>query len=358
MVVYFTISLIAVLLATLCTFSQRQYQGLFLIILICFLTFFAGCRAVGTDYFNYLYRFEGIDFNFFPDNYSIIYSFMKLVKRLGGNYQVVTVCIAFLTLLINISIYWKYRNIISFPMAVFSYMMQYYLMSFNVFRQVLASSIFLLAIVELSEKHKKSSILYYIVACLVHSSIIPFGLIFIIKRWLEKPEYWGKRIFMYMCILLIVLTIPLYGVKIMPSGLMSHYGYYLVNFKYQPLGFGIFRYVFLAIIPVIFINIWERGSNKIRDAYSNMWYLTSFSIIGFELWLLSYVSASSAYRLSVTLLISLPILHGFIVKNSPKKWVLFISVFLILSLIVFWLYDCAINSGDVIPYKFFFSYGV
>lgn len=357
MIIYLTFAVAALLIACICKYSPKYYQKLFLILLIIFLTFVSGLRGVGTDYFNYLNRFEAINFNFFPDDYSLLYSFMSFIKSIGGGYQIVVILISFITSFINIGIYWKYRNIINFPIAVFSYMLQYYQMSFNIFRQILAASLFLLAMVKLSENRNKAYWLYYIIACLVHSATIPFGAIFFIKKWFEDTKNWKKRTVLYVLVIILVLTLPLYANTAITTTLVSmfpHYGYYLVNFAYRPIGFGILRYVLLALIPVAFVEIWVRKYQQTMLAYKQVWYLCPFSILGFELWMLSYVSTATAYRSSITLLIALPILHGFFIKNSPIKYKSLLVVFLTLSLLTFWIYDCQINTGEVIPYKFFF----
>lgn len=356
MLFYFFIIVISTFLAFVCRHSVERDQPLLLAILTVFIASFAGLRGVGTDFFNYADRFNSsalIDKN----DFSLIYIFMDLCKRLGFGYQFFIYVVSIITTVIVVYVFWKYRYMISFPFAIFSYMLQFYQMSFNIFRQILAAAFFLLAVTKFGEKKYKQTIVFYIIGCLVHSSVVPFGLFFLVRKYLYEDKYLKKRMAVYAVVAILVYNMPLY-VQAMLNSLLSrfpHYGAYFANFQYQHIGLGFFRYILLAIIPTVFITLSIRQDNELREKYSNIQFCSFFSIIGTELWMLSYVSTAVIYRSGYTLLLALPILHGFFVKNVLPKYRIFVIVAFSVVLIYFWFYDYGIlNSGETVPYVFGF----
>ena len=86
-------------------------------------------------------------------------------------------------------------------------------------------------------------------------------------------------------------------------------------------------------------------------------FLPFYITMGFVLWLTSYISESTIYRICYNLLIALPILHGYLYKKYIKKAKSFVLVGIIAIMVLFWYYDGSIlNTGETVPYKFFWEY--
>lgn len=349
---YLLVILTSTGLAFLARHVNKEYQIPILVILILTLSTFSGLRGVGTDTIGYNRRFMSID-HVDTSDFSLIYVIMNVIKRMGLGYQTVIYIISLTTTILAVSVLWKYRYQISFPFAIFSYLLQFYQMSFNTFRQILAASFFVLAVSKFGEKKYKQVAISYIIACLIHSSVIPFGMVFILSKYIYDRRYLRKRTIIYIIIAVLIYTMPIY-VNYVSRLLLSklpHYAAYFVNFEYQPIGIGIIRYMILAIFPVVATLLLKRKYKYLQASYKKIEYCSFFSIVGTEIWLLSYVSTAVIYRASYNFLLALPILHGFIAKRFPKNYRYITLTILTIFLVFFWYYDYGVlNSGETVPY--------
>ena len=106
-------------------------------------------------------------------------------------------------------------------------------MSFNIYRQILAAAFFLLATAYLYKKNDKRKYwVYYSIAVLIHSSILPFGLLFFIKDWMTKNKYYKQRVIAYLCITILIFCVP----RMMSNmefllNIIPYYGWYITRFK-------------------------------------------------------------------------------------------------------------------------------
>lgn len=356
MIFYILVIVVTTGLAWLCAHTKGNERRVIYIILIAFPSFIAGLRGVGTDYNMYIINFSDIINGDFPliDYNSIMVQAFILLGKLGGDAQLSIFLVSLLTIWLAFHIIFLHKKDINTTFAVFSYMTTFYLTSFNLFRQMLAAEIFLLASINLFEKdNKKRFWIYFILASLVHSAVIPFILVYFFRNVIAERAQRKTRILVYLVSSIIVLIMPqLATVMGKLAVYIPHYAWFLTRFGYSSLGVGAFRYIILAIFPVILVS---RPKYIASNDYCLISYMPFYAILGTILWFTSYITAATLYRSSYMFLVALPILHGYIFKNNLKNHkgviVLLIGVLLLL---LCW-YDCAfLNSGEIYPYKMCF----
>lgn len=355
MVLYLSVVVITTVLGWLCRHVKRRPRKALFAIMVLVPSIVSGLRGVGTDYFVYQTRYSNIIrgitklSNGTELTGPFYFIFFRFFGKIGFGYQAAIFVISLLTIWIAFYVIFDLGNQVNTTFAVFSFMCMYYLLSFNIFRQVLAGEMFVLSVHLFSkEKNKKIFLIPMLIGCLIHSSVVLYFLIFIVFP-LVKNKKLGKQS-VYFILLAIVFSMPILArfLSIFAS-LFPHYAYYFLNFGYKGIGLGIFRYVFLVWLPILYFLY-----GKSTKACSKKWQEYIFvTIIGSILCLCSYISDTFLYRIGYTGLLVLPLLHGIMIKNFKRNKRL-ISIGLGLILLLFFFYDFIyLNSGEVYPYKFF-----
>lgn len=364
-----TIYIVVIMLTTLTAhfFSKARKSIIkkpLFVLLIIIPSLFSGLRGVGTDYLMLINNNDRIiNSRYYAVDYSSLWIQLLL---LGGRYRINPQVLILLCSLFTVGIaFWIFRiyeKYISFSFAVFSFMTSFYLLSFNLYRQLLANEILFLGIVLYATE--KSKIKYWICGILsawIHSSCILFLPIIFVWNLIVDKKYKNKRTMVYIIGLALVFSIPFFSRHISwIRDYFPHYEYYFRSFSFQGFGTGFLRYLILAVVPAIYYQRSKRY-DKLVDA--NMEYLIFFSIFGSIIWLTSYISDAFIYRISFPMLVALPLLHGLIAKdircdnkNIYKRKGLLYIMLSVLAISVFFYYDFVIvNSGLIIPYKFFWE---
>lgn len=318
----------------------------------------SGLRGVGTDIGHYIdYANEIVAGTYdLVDYKSILVQITRILLENNISFQIVLLAVSIITIHVMLKVFNIYGKHISFTFAVFSYMLVFYQMSFNTYRQIMAAAFFLLATVRLfKEDDKKKFLILYIVSVLIHNSFLPFGLVFFLRDWITEKKYLKKRVLVYIALTIIIFCIP----KMMSRmdfllRIIPHYGWYITRFYQSGIGFGILRFLVMGVIPVVILRLKKTDQDMTDKKIS---YLPFYITMGFVLWLTSYISESTIYRISYNLLIALPILHGYLYKKYINKAKNFVLVGIIAIMVLFWYYDGAIlNTGETVPYKFFWEY--
>lgn len=357
MIFYLCIIGITLILAYLYQHSVKKQKKCLFVLLVLFPGLISGLRGVATDYVFYANNYNQIiDGQFiYADYKSILVQFVKIVGRIGLPFQLSITIVSLSTIYFAFKIFDIYKEDINFTIAVFSYMTMFYQMSFNIFRQFLAAEIFLLASVYLFKKNNKYRfIALYILSVCIHSSLLPFGIVLFMSKTIYNEKYYKKRLLIFFICLVGIFALPLIIEKIMfIIPLLSHYAWFLTRFKYNKIGLGFVRNLVLAIIPAIFVFIKKKYKNMSQIGLS---FTMFYAVLGSIIWLSSYISTSSLYRLGYNLLVSLPLMHGYLFKNYRNKMKLIILCSVIFTLLLFWYYDgVVLDSGETIPYKFFWK---
>lgn len=363
MAIYFIVILVTTALAWLYTRVPKASKWLVFGFMVLFPSLIAGLRGVGTDYLVYLERFELLaEGRYEITDFSLVYILMEVFLSVGLSYQLLIFLVALVTLYLTFYVFCRYENKISLPMAVFSYMAMFYLMSFNTFRQMLATAVLMLAFYHLLKKNRK--LLFWLLSALafsIHSAVVIFSALFFALPLIRDARFRRLRIIAYLVAAMGIMALPVLSrlLSIFAS-YFPHYAYYFLNFQYTGIGLGLLRYLVLCIIPLICVT-WLSGSFGYRQPDRLQPYAV-MSVAGSVLWLLSYVSTSFMYRIGYVGLAALPIIHGALWKNmhnqeSEQSLCKSIMRFvLVASLLFFVWYDFIhLNSGSVYPYLFFWQ---
>lgn len=359
MAIYLVTIALTTFLAWLYENVMKKQKKVVFAVMVIIPTIVSGLRGVGTDYHLYNERFETMQndtFNVTERN--LLYIIMQLFTKIGLNYQLFIFLISFATILIAFYLIVQYENEINLKFSVLAYMLTFFQMSFNIYRQILGSELFLLAIFFLvNKKNKRSFWITFVIAAAIHTALIPFVLIYFMIPLSQQKRYFNKRMAVYILLSVMVITLPLMSeflVRLAKS--ISHYTFYLINFSYSGIGVGFFRYIILAVLPAILIYKYRSKGDNLA-VLNEMRTYSFLSVIGTILWMTSYVSTTYLYRAGYICLIVLPIIHGYIVKRLERdKFNFFVSASVAAALLFFWWYDCVVlNSGDTYPYQFFWQ---
>ena len=358
---YGSIILVTTFLSYLYSLSKgKKIKISLFFLLVLFPSLISGLRGVGTDYHILIDNFDKVvNGHFYLVDYDSLWiQIVLLFGKPGIPPQVPIFLASLITICGMLKIFRSYEKNISFVFSVFSFMCTFYLISFNLYRQLLSNVIFLLGVCSYAQTAKsKKYWLYGIISVLIHDSNILFLPMILFWKILTHKRELRKRLGIYICASCMIISIPLF-VAVLSNlvSLFPHYAYYFEHFYFKGFGLGIVRYFFLTIIPVIYIT--NLNLNKI-----GLGFLPFFCIFGTVIWLSSYISESFIYRLSYTLHLSLPILYGVIAKEIKKRNGLFFKrngiflQFLIISMLVICCYNdfIVVNSGLITPYHFFWE---
>ncbi len=355
---YAGIVAITTLLAWIYSHSEGKSQKTFLyILLIMFPSTISGLRGVGTDIRHYINHSSEIIAGTYDlvDYKSIFVVITRFLLKHNVSFQIVLFAVSIITIHTMFTVFLKYRRSINFTFAVFSYMLVFFQMSFNIYRQIMAAAFFFLATVYLfKEENKKKYLIWYIVATLIHSSILPFGLLYFIRDQITEKKYLKGRIILYIILTAVIFSIPhLTSQMDFLLKYIPHYGWYITRFYKTGVGFGILRYFVMGVIPVVFLRLKKTEQDIQRNKVA---YLPFYISMGFVLWLTSYISESTIYRISYNLLIALPTLHGYFFNKYLKKARFLILMAVLSVMVFFWIYDGKVlNTGETVPYHFYWQ---
>ena len=366
MAVYTAIVLLVTLLSWIYEKDNSKYKKFIFILMVAVPSVISGIRGVGTDYYLYKMRFDSIAYGTEvmasgTDLKTPFYETMRIFTRIGLSYQLYIFIISFITIGCAFYVIRENRDKIDVTAAVFSYMTMFYLLSFNIFRQILSAELFALGIFLIAERKRKLTGAFVLaVSAMIHSSIIIYILIYLLfgrdSNRFFKSENKNKRLIVYLLIICIIICLPnLNNLSNLIRHLLPHYAYYFLQFQYRKIGIGIFRYLLLAWLVCFVLSRRKEENEPEIVMYMFM------SLIGTILTWLSYVSESYIYRIGYSGIVFLPIVHGYFIKkmhrDKEKKAVGdLLSVLVYLLLFFFLWYDYIyLNTGEVTPYHLYFQ---
>lgn len=347
----------------LCFASQDKnigsgYRKLFFILAILIPSIMAGMRyGIGTDYSNHYVWYNEIvsGSGISRDRIDIGFTILsKITGWLGIGFPATLFLLSFITSYSVLASLKKLENNVSVTFGYFTYLMLYYQMSYNIMRQICAAALFLYAITWLLEGNRKKSFIYMVIANSFHSSAIIGIPILLFNKIFVKDEYKITRRIIYVSSLVIVLTLPyIASLAVLLLEKIGRYVYYFkVGMEYQEIGFGLLRYILIVILPGFYFRKEIKNTNEIKIYYS-------VAILGFILWLTTYVSTNVIYRVSYNYLIVIVVLSAFFYKQIKIKNVynrVLCKISLIAPILFFWVYDYFILGSDgTIPYVFIWS---
>lgn len=357
MVFYFVVLIITTILAYLSEHTRGNEKKLFFAMLVIFPSMISGFRGVATDYLGYRYHFgEIIEGVYDLTDYKSLYVWViRLLGKAGISWQVIVFGTSLITIYLAFEIMHMYKDEIDFTFAVFSYMAVFYQMSFNIFRQIFAAELFLLATVWLFKaKNKKKFWFYYLLSVLIHSSLLPFGIVFFMQRLICLKKNQWKRVCFYLIVLIGIFSMLIFKEQIgQLRFIISHYGWFITRFQYTGFGFGSLRFLIMAALPALFVSV-----KNLQDGLNDkgLGYITFYATMGTVIWMTSYVSVSTLYRMSYNFLIALPLMHGMLFKKYRQTLRFMMIMLICVIMFLFWYYDGAVlNTGETVPYRFFWN---
>lgn len=353
-IIYFSIAIVTTFLASVSVSKKvtKEVKKIFKVLTIIVPSFFSGIRyGIGTDYVIYKNVFnEILNQVAITKRTEIGYELLnKIVIFFTSNFQVLLFVIAVITIGCVYSTLYRKKDKISVPFGMFAFMLMFYQMTFNLSRQMLAAAIVMYATRFLEKDNKKMYLVFIIIATSIHTSaIIGLPLIFL-YNFLTEEKYRKKRLCFYFIVLAavcgysIILT-PIFNA--IPS--LKYYSQY-ISYSYQGIGIGILRYILLGIAPGIYLY------KRMKDDKPIMM-MHAITILGFILWMNSYVSDYIAYRISYNFLLNIVFMLGYYWKNMKNKKEILINLLLLSIIIFFWYYDFFyLGAHETVPYTTIFS---
>lgn len=288
----------------------------------------------------------------------------RLVILFGGTYNVVLFLVAVISIGCVFYTIYYFRNTINAPIAMLAYMLLYYQMSYNFIRQLLAASIALLATVIFLQNKKILSIIICCIAATFHITALIFIPGLLLYTFLTEDKYRFSRgiVFGFLTVMVFAYPIILMPLLEKVQELIPPLRYFInyLAVEYKLLGVGLFRYILMFLIP---------GYIFYRRMDKNIRFYFNIAILGFIMWLTSYVTKMEFYRISYNYLMVLIILIGYFWKNagtflddikvpaSITELAIYryrgiaLKIFLIFLLVFFWYYDYFyLGAHETVPY--------
>lgn len=353
MVIYFLVALITAICSEISVKSNYRIVRRFNILLVIVIPslLYAFRYGIGTDYFNYVSFFHRLQKTGFSGRFEWAYVLINLiVGKLNGNIQIVFLVTSIIMMTFIYSAVRHYAKSLNVGVAMFSYMMLYYQMSFNIVRQSVAMAICLYCIKYIHDrKFLKFSFFVLIASGFHNSALLLFPFYFFYKILGEKNKKWTRVLF-YMIALIGVINIGSLLRPILRSipGL-SYYLFYLDNYD-SDFSIGLFaRFIPFLLIGLFLYNpIWKRDKNFIL--------IFSLYTISLILKLTGLVGAKFINRIALNFEVTLILLVAYYVKSFNKRGELFASFALLFYVVINWWYIYIYTgSHGTFPYKSIFG---
>ena len=304
--------------------------------------------SVGTDTANYLNMVYGWNYEISisinslgREMEAIWFYFVNYIYSSNYSSRWIIIVPAFLNIFFIYLAYAKFK--INIGVAVFFYViLTFYFLDFNITRQCLAMSIILFGSSYLIGEQKYLFLIFVLIATLIHFSAV----MCILFYFVEKVEV--KDIILYL-LLLLSLLVGIMGINLDFLEL-SIYESYSDNLSVSDAG-SLNRIVMRGILT-IFAVYFVYKKNDVNLFVLKMFVL-SICVSNISLNMHPFISRASHYFTMFQ-----PIFYSAYFgdiflnpKTISKKTILLYS--LILIYLIYWVYYLNINSGEIVPYRFY-----
>ena len=353
MVIYFLVALITAICSEISVKSKYKLVRRFNVLLVIGIPslLYTFRYGIGTDYFKYVSAFYRLQETGFSGRFEWAYVLINLiVGKLNGNIQMVFLVTSIIMMAFIYCAVKHYAKSLSVGVAMFSYMMMYYQMSFNIVRQSVAMAICLYSIKYIHDRKFLKFLVFILLASGFHISallLLPFYFFYEILG--EKRKKWTRLLF-YMIVLLGVINI---GSLLIPifnriSGLV-YYGFYLDSYT-SDFSIGLFsRFIPFLLIGLFLYNpIWKRDKNFVL--------IFSLYTTGLIFKLTGLVGAKYISRIALNFEITLVLLVAYYVGKFNERRELFASLILLFYVVINWWYVYIFTgSHATFPYRSIFG---
>ncbi len=352
-----------IILFILITYSTLKYNtnkvGIFWIVFLCFLSVFRA-ESVGTDTANYINIVLSIDKNLdnqiisFGDNFEIgrnlelIYKgFMLFLRENDISPRYINVFFSIVIFLFLILIFKRIKS--SYSIGILIFALLFYLMSFNISRQICSSCIVLYAYTFLFEESRKKYLffIFIIIASTFHISAFLYVIGYLVRY--IKTEWFDKTILAFITLIfyLLIQLFPNFFLELITNVASYNEIYeYDVTYSKSNLDGLLFNFFYFLAYWMIFI----RYSNQKLDKYDFIFY----SLIIFIGIIQILDSISSRIFISIQFLQILYIMRLYKYKKMNIKD--FVFIYYILINLFTTMYSLSFNNYGVVPYKIDFYF--
>jgi len=277
------------------------------------------------------------------------------VSKVFGN---INVLYFFIELLILLPLYASlrlFRNKISLSFGIIVYCFMFYQMGFNLMRQMIAISFFLLSFSLMIKKKYVKSLLFFAISIVFHYSAFYFGiLVFLIYILLNKDLKVYKKFkfitpsfsFFAIVVFSILFVILLNQLSFFWNLIGDYYSLYLKGDLQLEI------YQIIIRLPILFIFIFERDNMQFYSIDSKFFIIAVF----FDILLSQFSSITSqssrmGYFFSIFYVFSLYLVCKD--KNVRKRNIL--SGYVLAYVVMYWWYNYILNfRGETYPYQWIF----
>lgn len=353
---YFGLSLVTALLAEL-SVKAKTHKRIVAFISMFIPSFFSGIRyGIGTDYYVtykpfYDYLSGRSNLTITRSSLDIGYDTInRVVIFFGGGFPLVLFISAFITfyalrkgLLLN-------SDKCSIGLGTFIFMLMYYQPSFNIVRQVLASTIVLYSLNFIVSKEAKKFIGFVLIAALFHKTAIVVLPFYIIVNILTDRKHKFIGILVYILFFCAVFNFDSFAPLVDLIDYTGRYSSYLRKVSDFSFSFGLLIRTVPYMVSVYLMLPIIKKDERIK-IYLN------FFLLGSILRLIVYMTQFDADRIALYFLMPQVYFIPYLVKNYKKNWRFFGgSCILIGTTIMLWWFDYILMGRNAtIPYTTIFS---
>lgn len=330
----------------------------FLVVVCIPLSVLAGLRHnVGTDFASYCNIFEIIKYNTFSEaveRTDLEPLFVLIVKTISffiKSNSFIFFAIEFMTLIpVAITIY-RFRDKLSMPFAFLLYYLNFYHMSLNILRQMLAVSIVFFGLYYLIKKRYLVYCITNLLAVFIHTStILCFSfllvpLLFSFLRGKLKRNKWIPDVIFYTIIVLSPVIIRRLISIVLSLSIFEKYAHRFVTGEVS-IGIGTIAFAIMLILPVIIIawNIINKDESLMIMKNLYIMYLP-FSFVGY---FVTWASRINYYPLVIPVLF-IPA----VIRASRGYNKIFLTAYYLTVFVGIYVYDILIrNLNETFPYVF------
>lgn len=304
----------------------------------------------GTDFNNYLLRLR-VSQNFNLSEFTNItneplYGLLNYIANLlfaGRDWSIffLSSLIIMFFIFLTITYYEKYLSI---PLSLFIYFMLYYLLTYNIVRQMIAVSIILFSYRYIMEHKFAKYVIWVIIASLFHKSAIVCIFFYLLSFKKDNGSKYMKYLFYLIICISPVIIGPILQL-IENLGFISLYSD-RYDIEFNGIGFGFLLDVIPAVVPALIFRKNIRNRNPEFDILINISLLTiPLRMMGYyQYWAIRLMHFSSIVQI-----ILIPILIQSI-KSKRERVICYI--FFIAMYLIYFIYNFVINNdGEVFPYQ-------
>lgn len=320
----------------------------------------AACRdiSIGTDVEVYIkgwfdYAKQCSSFNYFVNNLGIgdflylliTYCSAKLFNDISYLFFIIQLLnIVPIVIALN-----KYDEKVNVPFAMILYFLFFYNMSFNIARQSISLSFFILGFTYLLNGKQKKFFVFLLIAFLFHSSaILGLGVYLIFITSNKKNSYIYIALYLFAILLILLNFKSIISILINIGILPVRYNLYITKYLRSELDFNFVNNFFYLII--FSLNLFIYNSKNFQKKYLLQLFVVGLAIFEFGI-ISSFANRASYYFLFPYIFLYLP--QIFSKKEKLTKNKILIATMTIIIFIVYWVFWITIeNVHETYPFVF------